>query len=279
MKIENKEKSNKDLLQKIIASKQFKNTMLTILLIVFVGGYTVFFTSPFYMPDNKSNLRITELNTAEQLDNTHEFTIVRWQYCEEEKKMEVEIDVNNSSFDGIYSYTYNVMTDPNSIAKVKPIIEKDSLIILQIENISPKFKIVSLQLSLPDDKNTVLKLYTNIEAVERVENLDIQTEEQYNINRLYRNITTYQKYIEDIKTDITEANQKIIYIELQNKELTESRKYKTETEIEEIDSRIQSNKAYIEEEKHKIEKFNQSVLEYENKIKLIKQQLADMEKV
>ena len=257
----------------ILDSKQFKSTILVLLLIVFFGGYTIFFTSPLFMPDNKTELRLTELNVANQLDSQHSFTIVRWQYSELQKRMEIEIDVNNTAYDGMKSYKYAVRSQPSARIKVNPIIENNSLLILQLDNISKNFDFISFQISLPDSSAEPLKLYTNKLDVEQVDRLDVKTEEEYNIDRLYRNIETYQKNIAQIRSEIGEIEKKINFVEQETKELLDSRQFKTESEIQEIDLRINTNNQVIEDENKNLDKLRQSILEYQNKITLIQEQI------
>lgn len=271
-----KEKDVNTFFNTLLDSKQFKNTILIVLLLVFFGGYIIFFTSPYYMPENTSELKVTELNTANQLDSTHNFTILRWQYSEEQKRMEVEIDVDNTSFDGIKSYNYLVRTDPSSNVRVTPIIENNSLLILQLDNISRKFNLISLQIMIPGNENSILKLYTNKEVVEHVDTLEPKTEQEYNKDRLKRNIKTYNDNISQLRTEIHETENKIFNIEQQNKELIDSRQFKTESEIKEVDNRINTNNQAIIEEKNHIKDLEKSILEYQNRITLTEEQLKEL---
>lgn len=272
---EAKESSTQVMLRKLLNSKQFKNSILILFIIIFFGGYMFFFTSPLFMPTDFSEYKITELNKQQQLDENHAFTIVRWQYSESQKKMEVELDVENTAYDGIKSYTYNVRTDPSSRPTVTRIIEDSSLVILQIDNIS-KFKIISLQVSLPNDNNTVLKLYTNPKSVEKTDNLQILSRTEYQIQRLSRNINFYRDTISQLENEISDKETKIINIKTQNKELMDSRAFKTTTEVKEIDNQIQENNALIESEEKIIEEKITEKLEYENKISLTQEQIKKL---
>lgn len=275
-KDKNKETGIYTFIQKLINSKKFKNSVLIIFLVIFVGGYAAFFTSPLYMPTDTSEYRVTELNTFNELDSEHKFSIARWQYSEEQHRMEVELDIENTAYDGMTDYRVQVRTDPSSRPTVNKIINESTLLILQIDNVQDNFKIISLQIALPDDNENILRLYTNPEAVERVDTLDILTRTEYQINRLERNITTYNEEIDDLKNEIATKQNKIANIEAQNQELNESRQFRTETEIRDIDNQIQTNKTLIETEKKAIEELNAQILENENRIKLTQEQITKL---
>jgi hypothetical protein len=276
MKDKKKESKFHILISNLLNSKQFKNSILIMFIVIFVGGYTIFFTSPLYMPTDFSEYKITELNKPQQLDNNHSFTISRWQYSEEQQRMEIELDIQNTAYDGIKSYTYNVRTDPSSRTTVTRIIEDSSLVILQIDNVSSNFKILSLQISLPNDNDNILKLYTNPKSVEQADNIQILSRMEYQIQRLQRNIVSYQDTISQLENEIATKKVKISNIEAQNKELTESRFYKTNAEIQQIDTQIQDNVSLIETEQKAIQEMNAEILEYQNKITLIQEQIADL---
>ena len=61
-----------------------------------------------------------------------------------------------------------------------------------------------------------------------------------------------------------------------NKELNESRPFRTESEIQEIDTQIQNNKALIETENEAIEDLNAQILENQNRIKLTQEQISQL---
>lgn len=275
-KKDNKGSSAYSFIQNILNSKKFKNSILIIFLIVFIGGYAIFFTSPLYMPLDKSNYRITALNSPNTLDEQHIFTIVRWQYSEEQKRMEVELDIENTAYDGMIDYNIQVRTDPSSRPTVTKIINDTSWLILQIDNISDDFQIISLQISLQNDINTILKLYTNPEAVERVDKLEVLSRTEYQINRLERNITLYQQEIEEFNNQIADRKNKIANIEAQNKELAESRPFRTESEIQQIDNQIKQNESLIENEDKAIEEINAEILENKNRIQLTQKQIEEI---
>lgn len=276
-KKEKKESGAYAFIQSLINSKKFKSSILIIFLVVFIGGYTVFFTSPLYMPTDTSDYRETELYAPNALDDEHVFTVVRWQYSETQDRMEVELDIENTAYDGMTDYRIVVRTDPSSRPTVTKVINDTSLMILQFDNIPGNFKIISLQISLPDNDENILRLYTNPDAVERVDTLEILSRTEYQINRLQRNISVYQEQIEQSNNEIAEREARITNIETQNQELNESRPYRTEAEIQEIDNQIKNNEARIESERDAIEELNAQILENQNRIKLTREQISKLQ--
>ena len=77
---------------------------LFLVLVVILAGYAVFFTSHQWMPKSANGSLLTPLNEPVTYEG-REFTIRRWDYCESEQTMEIELDIANSTFDGLDSYS------------------------------------------------------------------------------------------------------------------------------------------------------------------------------
>ena len=181
-------------------TKRKGNLALFGVVFFFIAGYIFFFSSSSWMPANLSASLLTPLRENVQWSE-RTLQIRRWEYCEAEKIMEVEIDIDNQSFDGKNHYRYTAITRNNDQLKVVKMIEDSDWIILRIENVAGDFGEISLRLDMmgeQDDDNT-LRLYTNVNAVKRVKNLKKRDRKGYQLLRLERDTETYQEEIRTLE--------------------------------------------------------------------------------
>lgn len=274
MKKKNNSNSLQDFAKAVIQSKQFKNTMLSLFLIVFIGGYMVFFLSPVYMPTDFSTYKSTAFNTKESLDEKHQFTLLRWDYSEKQQLMELEMDIENTAFDGIFNYKYTAQSQPSGRMKTTVILQEESYLVLQIENVPKDFEQISFRIALPDGVN-VLRFYSNKNSINKVDNIQALSKSEYLINRLKRNIALYRENITAYQKEIEKNKETISNINSQNQELAAGKKYMTEAEAKQADQRMSSNNTLIEQTQKQNEKLRLDVMEEENKISLAEERIAD----
>ena len=82
----------------------------------FIGGYTIYFTSTFWMPDTGIAKRKTELHREIEW-NKRVVSLLRWEYSEKQNLMEIEIEVTNKEFDKKNNYEFSVIY--NNISSVR----------------------------------------------------------------------------------------------------------------------------------------------------------------
>lgn len=240
----------------------------------FIAGYIFFFTSPTWMPANLvANLHTPLRENVQWGERT--LQIRRWEYCEAEKVMEVEIDIDNQSFDGKNHYRYSALTRNDDQLKVEKMIEDSDWIILRLENVTGDFGEISLRLDMTgeQDNYNTLRLYTNVNAVRRVKDLKKLDRKGYQLLRLERDTETYQKEIQtlELKTkSLTEKNQRmqeeIKHLQSDESFQTDEMKAEQADKITEIQSKvatnqdeIQSYESQIQEKRARIELINKQI--------------------
>ena len=255
-------------------TKRKGNLALFGIVLFFVAGYIFFFSSTMWMPSNLAASLQTPLKENVQWGE-RTLQIRRWDYCETEQVMEVEIDMDNKSFDGKNHYQYSAINRNNDQLKVVKMIEDSDWIVLRIENVTDNFGEISLRMDMmgePDD-NT-LKLYTNVNAVKRVKNLEKRDRKGYQLLRLQRDTESYQKEISTLekkKKSLLEKNQRmqeeINHLQSEESYQTEEMKAEQTDKINEIQSEISANQ-------DEIQSYDLQLKEKRERIELIKKQMT-----
>lgn len=86
-------------IDKIQLRKNKESLSFIIIIFLLTGGYLFFFTSTLWMPPSADASYLTPVG-KEVIWDDRTITINRWQYSKEQQEMEVEIMVDNKSYDG-----------------------------------------------------------------------------------------------------------------------------------------------------------------------------------
>lgn len=223
---------------------------LFLVLVVILAGYAVFFTSHQWMPKSANGSLLTPLNESVTYEG-REFTIRRWDYCESEQTMEIELDIANSTFDGLDSYSYYLRTRTGDEVQgygVIPVVETPRFLVLQAKQIPAGFQDVALyiQIADPNADHDYLTVYTNNTAIGQAETLPEQTEPEYRKNRITREIRQVQDTIDKNNAASGEAQEKIARIKDAITEIEADKIYQSSGQIEESDKQIA---AYMQQQK------------------------------
>lgn len=223
---------------------------LFLVLVVILAGYAVFFTSHQWMPKSANGSLLTPLNEPVTYEG-REFTIRRWDYCESEQTMEIELDIANSTFDGLNSYSYYLRTRTGDEVQgygVIPVVETPRFLVLQAKQIPAGFQDVALyiQIADPNADHDYLTVYTNNTAIGQAETLPEQTEPEYRKNRITREIRQVQDTIDKNNAASGEAQEKIARIKDAIAEIEADKIYQSSGQIEESDKQIA---AYMQQQK------------------------------
>lgn len=194
-----------DKIKHLLVSSQ--NLRYRVLLIISGLALLIMFTSRIWMPVQATEGLDTPIDgtvTCEQ----KEFTLRRWVYSESQASMEVEIDISNKAFDGVNEYEFSSVTKEGEPMPVEVIVCDTSMTVVEIKNVPAKFTNVLLRVR-PAGSETYAKLFTSFSAVERVDNIEPQSLEQYYIKRNMRQLDRYATDIESAKADIETLESKI----------------------------------------------------------------------
>ena len=255
-----------------------KNTMFLVILLLVAAGYLFFFTSAQTIPGGNS-VTATKMNQPLTFDDQRTVTLTRWDYSPEQSVMEIEMEIENQSFDGLDNYVFTSLSKNlgQSELTVTPIIAAKDFYVIQLADVPSDWKSISLRIKVDDPSKTdILKCYANTESVQTVPELHAKTKNEYLRDRLLRKISEYQTEIETLKSDYELNNQKIAALEDKNHQLEDGKKYQTAEEIEETNREIQSNKNQLEALKTEQENNLTDQAEYEQRIIKTQEQADDL---
>lgn len=239
--------------------KHNKNCSFVFFIIFFICGYTLFLSSSFWFPSMGIAKNFTAIDTTLTLDN-HNFTLRNWTWNEAQKLMEIEIDVTNNNYDGNDKYLFSCRDQRFHSLEVIPIIEEKNLLVYHIKT-PDDFKELSFRLKVDKGKDNksysdMIRFYTNLQSVDRVEKIEPLTINGYYIQRLERTILQYNKEIDTYQAYITELDNKITAAKEEISALNETMNLLSSDDAEKSKKRIDAIKSNItdfETEKNKTE--------------------------
>lgn len=247
-----------------IKYKNFNNTLIILLIVVFFGGYIVFFTSPYYMA-GVGNFKYTELSKPETLENNRDIQLLNWTYSKSQHCMEVEILVDNKSFDGRDTYAFSAIFRPsNRKVEIQKIVEESNYIVLHITGVPKNFQQISLRMYVEDNPSEPIRLYSNIDQITKVENIEILTRLEYHLRRIERNIASFDEQIDSLNNEIKGLQDKILNIKKASVKLEEDKRYQTLAEINRTNEKIAENEKSIDETEKQILELEKQRKEIEN---------------
>lgn len=252
-----------------------------LVLFFFAGGYLLFLSSSTWMPASLSASLQTPLGEDTEWAG-RSFRIVRWDYCEEMEMMEVEMNVQNDSFDGINQYVFQAAVRSGGSPVVETVIGEPDWIILQIKEIPRSFGELSLRVDLPqataEAETDTLKLYTNVNDVNRVSSIKKKDREGYLCGKVMLQIEEYKKQIEEKQDRMEALAAQSVEMQEEIGRLQKDTGYLTEEQKQETDSRITEIEGDIKGNMEETEKLQQEISELEERIRLAEKQIQDMEK-
>lgn len=251
-----------------------KNTILKVFIFVFIGGYTLFFTSNIWYPSNADMVKATAYNKEIEW-NERKVSLLSWTYSKQQNLMEVQLEITNSSLDGFDQYEYEVLDRKKGYFTVEPILEETDFIVLHIKDLKRGWSELSLRFTLPgsEEVENTLKIYTNIEEVEEVDSIEVRSKEQYYAERIGARIDMYSSMIEDLQMEINDMDEQIKNANVRIAELKDSEVYQTEQQKKETEELIVSLDSDIQMMEIDIKNKEEDIKEYEERIKNAEKEL------
>lgn len=247
-------------MNKINLKKNKESIRFLIIIFFFVGGYMFFFSSMYWMPASVDASYLTRIG-VENTWNDRKVTINRWDYSEELNLMEVELTVENKSYDGknIYDFSAVDLRGRKLTAEIQ--VEDADWIVLQIKDIPDKWSDISLRMEIADDNRERLKLYTNINDVNKVSSIEKLNRTGYLQKRFESEIDNYKAEVEEKKSKINKLNQEIAEVRKEIDRITEGKLYQTEKQKQESDSLIADAQSTISSKEKQIGTLNGEIEE------------------
>lgn len=269
---------SKGMLNETLNKSHKYNYFLSGIIIFILLGYMFFLTSKYWFSGNEDLITPSRLNSTKTW-NEREVTLLGWKYDEAQQLMEVQINVKNLSADGINNYIFSAMDIEKGFFDTQTILNENGLLVVWITDISPKWSQLSLRMQLDLSENTdVLKMYTNKEDVERVNNIQKLSYEDYMIEKLQNLIGMYKAEITALENKIEEQNQAKVNYQANITQLQAQEAYQTQEEINETQqtiNRIQSEIGTCEET---ISNAQNNIEEYKKRISNAEQQTKNYKK-
>lgn len=257
--------------------KKSPNYPIIMLVAVFITGYGLFLTSNLWMPPSGNASMLTPLNTS-QKSGSREVTMTRWVYSESQKMMECELVISNPSPDGVNTYPYRVVDRSFNELPVRTIVEEPDYVVLHIEDIPSRWSEVCLRMTIPspeishagdeDVPDDLIRFYTNVKDVERVDTIREMSVDEYQLRRLDDEINIHESKINGLYTDISreEDNKSILRDEISR--LKSEMEYQTEGEAAETAAKIKAAESQVSLCDNLIRKYTDQIEEARAKIDL-----------
>lgn len=245
-----------------------KSFFLKMFLCIFCGGYALFLTSNIWLPINSDMIAATPLNKIQSWQN-REVQILSWNYAKEQNEMEIILELDNKSMDGIKNYSYEILDRKKGYFEIQPIVESNDLIVLSVTDIKKGWSELSLRITIPTENtgdNNTLKLYTNKNEVAKVKSIQVQTENQYRLDRIDLKIVDYKYQIETLSSENEELKEQITNLETGISEYKEKERYQTLEQINETERIIQAAQSDIANLQSNIEQNKNRIDEYAERI-------------
>lgn len=235
-------------------NKRGKTVFIAVFLFIVGLSYIFFFSSKYILP-NGTKYELTAMDSVSELAPDKTVTLLRWDYSEKQKLMEIELETDNQSFDGINTYSYSAVSRNagTKSLKTETIVSTDTMQVVHILNVPSNFKEISFRMVNSDGTGNIIKLYTNYLDVTHVDCIESRTETQYRIMRLQSDIKECEATIAELESENAELEKTNENIVKTNESLEADKRYQTDVQIAETDKKIQENLRTSENNVKKIE--------------------------
>lgn len=244
------------------------------IMIALIAFYSIFFTSNIWLRSDYGNIDITPIGNV-VTGNNREVTLISWNYCSDDKKMEILLGISNTSYDGNDTYAWTAEDRATGSLTVNPIIQTRNFVVLQLVNLPSRISVISLRMDNPDIKEfETLRIYGDPKRnITSVSSIQEKTENEYHVQQLQSEINIVTQNIENLQEEINTNQEKIQNLNYAIKEAENDLQYQTTSEIESTNQKISSlrsqkkgladiidnNKSKIQELQQKIENLNQEI--------------------
>lgn len=256
------------------------NRLLYGFMIFFLIGYGIFFSSKVWMKAPYEGVPVTEIGKA-VTEEDRIVTIDSWKYSESQKEMEIIVEVENLSLDGIDTYKWTVKT-ANSDLKTKVLVESKDLVVIGVSDVPRTWTEAALTMELkPTDKSKgsefkMLKMYTNQKHVESVGHIREKSVTEYRKEQVREKIRNYKEQLKDLRRSKKGIEEKMLQADKKTKELTDDMTYQTGQEQEETGEQINTIAAEKESLSDQLETKKEEIKEMKEKIRIQQELLREL---
>lgn len=254
--------------------KKNRNLSMVLFVSTVVIIFIFFFLSKTLF-DRKNELKFTNVNSVITIDK-RDITLAKWVYCKETKKMEIEFDIVNTTYDGNDIYDFDVVDRKGNKYHTDVVVTAPTMSVVQVENVPEEFSEmrIAMKVNYTDRKtDEIAKFYTNINQVEKVDEIvTYNSLEEYYVAKLNRYIDNYNSEIADTQKNIDAENKTVDNYNDLISNLNMQKSYAAGDELNSINKQIaDTNKLLIAS--------NQKIAGYRNDIINIQRKIDDYESI
>lgn len=213
--------------------KRNTNRFLVSFLIIFFSGYLIFFSSKLWLPNTYNDVTVTPLGEEIEVQN-RKIRIDKWAYSPESREMEIILEIENLSSDGINEYRFTLFDRGTGAQEIRQTINTTDFIVLRA-TLSRRWSELSFRISAKDpaDELSTMKFYTTKKSIEIEEPLQEKTPEAYRREICDIRIRKIESEIAEKSEEIEKQRQTMNNAKEAAENLIEKAEYKTYEEREE----------------------------------------------
>ncbi|SEI13521.1 hypothetical protein SAMN05192559_11737 [Halobacillus karajensis] len=248
------------------------------------------FSGFIFGDEEQRKVQQTPVNEPLNLQGSGELTIKEWVYNPTKKLMVVTININKSTalLDESLSFKAQEKEHPKRDLLTHVEYSDESRYVISIQQISPSFDVMALNVNKEEkpmlitektdqnslkggeEKKDLARIYTDQRKVEMDKQLNILTEQEYEVAAVSEEIEDAKETMKEKKESIQTIKERIKEIDQKTVELESELLYETEEEKKQTEARIN----HLENEKDQI---NQEAAEHELTIQTIVEKVEMLE--
>lgn len=256
------------------------NPFLTGSIVVLALFYFFVLSSTVWLPQN-SDFQITKMNTPMVESNSERsITLTRWDYSESQKKMQIQFQIENKSYDGKDTYEWAAVDRNKGELKTKAVYQDRKILVVEIDEVPKNWSIISLRMGMEgQDPNQkfLFKVYGNETNIRRIPLIDQTDKNDYYIYDLENEIALNRKEIKKQEKVVDEQGKKLKELQMAIDAKTSDLKYMTEKEVEDateeiaaLENTVESYESNILDAKNMKEEYEQRIVKLQEKIEIYK---------
>ncbi|GGC97609.1 hypothetical protein GCM10007216_30490 [Thalassobacillus devorans] len=248
------------------------------------------FSGFIFGDEEQSEVQQTPVNEPLNLQGAGELTIKDWVYNPTKNLMVVTININKSTalLDESLSFKAQEKEHPKRDLPTHVEYNDESRYVISIQQVSPSFDVMALDVNKEEnimifteknnqnslkggeEKKELARIYTDQRKVKMDKQLNILTEQEYEVAAVSEQIEESKETIKEKKKSIQAIDERIKELDQKTVELESELLYDTEEEKKQTESRIH----HLENEKDQI---NQEAAEHELTIQTIVEKIEMLE--
>lgn len=215
----------------------------------------------------------TELNSSASI-GSRVFKLTSWVYCPAQSLMEIEVDIEDMSYNGRDVYKVSTFERGGKTYETKIAAVCPTLMVLQVEEIEDGFNDIKVEICMLNEdgsESDSIYFYTNSNNIARTDSIDSHSDtDEYYIARFDRYIAQYKTMINQMYDEIRQKeeqinnNNKLIGIYQHNKDFTAADEQKSlEQQINTLLNINKDLESDIKSTQGRISEFNLKIEDYE----------------